>query len=458
MININNIWSTALDKLSVEMPSSVSFEVWIKNLEPVCVSDNKLVLAASSASAVRHIENKYSDILDECISASNEMLSGATVIFADDKEKYLSRQEETLNGQFLVQEQENKINFPSFIPKYTFDSFVVGPSNHLAYSASLAVAENSGDKYNPLFLYGGVGLGKTHLLHAIGNHIKKKNPRTKILYVPTEQFTTELITSIRNSKEGKDLTVEFREKYRTVDVLMLDDVQFLTGRSGTQDALFHTFNDLYNAGKKIILSSDRPPKEIASLEERLRTRFEWGLMADIQAPDIETRIAILQKKALQENYFVENDVIKFIAERVESNIREMEGLLSKVVFYAPLLGKTSVDMSVAREALRDYVGAEAKSHLIDADLIIDTVCDFFKLSKAELIGKKRNKEIVEPRMICIYLITEILNIPLQTIGDLMGGRDHTTIMNARDKIAEKIKTTKRIKDYVTDVENLIYQR
>lgn len=457
MININSIWSSALDKLAVEMPSSVSFEVWIKNLEPVCVSDNKLVLAAYSASAARHIEKNYSEIIDTCVVSSSGMLTGAIVIFADDKEKYLSKQEETLDGQFLINEKETDAISSTFIKKYTFDSFVVGQSNNFAYSAALAASENSGEKYNPLFLYGGVGLGKTHLLHAIGNHIKEKNPRAKILYVPTEQFTNELITSIRNSKD-KDMTVEFREKYRNVDVLMLDDVQFLSGKSGSQEALFHTFNDLYQSGKKIILSSDRPPKEIATLSERLRTRFEWGLIADIQAPDIETRIAILQKKAQQENYLVENEVIKFIAERVESNIREMEGLLAKVVFYAPLLGKTSVDINVAREALRDYVGAEAKSHLIDADLIIDTVCDFFKITKAELIGKKRNKEIVEPRMICIYLITEILNIPLQTIGDLMGGRDHTTIMNARDKIAEKVKTVKRIKDYVTDVENLIYQR
>ena len=458
MININNIWNTALDRLSVKIPSTTAFEIWIKNLEPVCVLDNKLVLSTATEFSVKHIEKNFIGMIDECVSAASGILSGAIVILEADKEKYISKQEETLDGQFLIKDKEADVISSKFIEKYTFDSFVVGPSNQLAYSAALAVAENSGDKYNPLFLYGGVGLGKTHLMHAIGNHIKKKNPRAKILYVPTEQFTNELIYAIRTTKENRDMTLEFREKYRNVDVLMLDDIQFVAGKAGTQDAIFHTFNDLYQAGKKIIISSDRPPKEISSLEERLRTRFEWGLMTDIQSPDIETRIAILQKKAQQENYLVGNDVIKFIAERVESNIREMEGLLSKVMFYAQLVGKTDVNESVAREALKDYVSMEEKNHLIDVDLIIDTVCEFFKITKAELVGKKRNKEIVEPRMICIYLITEILNLPLQTIGDLMGGRDHTTVMHARDKIAEQIKSVKRINDYVKDVENLIYKR
>ena len=435
MININSIWESALDKLSIEMPSTVSFSLWIKPLEPVCVSDNKLVLATSSLTAKKQIENNYAYIINECVVAASNMLSGAIIIFEEEPEHISS----------------------NFVKKYTFDSFVVGPSNNMAYAAALAVSENSCDRYNPLFLYGGVGLGKTHLMHAIGNNIKKNNPRAKILYVPTEQFTNELIYAIRHNKE-KDYSIEFREKYRNVDVLMLDDIQFVAGKGGSQEAIFHTFNDLYQAGKKIIISSDRPPKEISDLEERLRTRFEWGLITDIQAPDIETRIAILQKKAQQENYLVGDDVIRFIAERVESNIREMEGLLAKVMFYAQLVGKSAVDESVAREALRDYVGAEAKNHLIDINLIIDSVCEFFKLSKSELIGKKRNKEIVEPRMICIYLITEILNLPLQTIGEAMGGRDHTTVIHARDKIAEQIKSVKRIKDYVTDIENLIYKR
>lgn len=456
MININSIWNSALDKLSVEM-TSVTFEVWIKNLEPVCVSENRLVLMTPSASALNIINKNYIETINDCVTKASGLLSGAVVILEDDKEKYLNTQEEALNGEFLIKEDKPEDTSAKFIKKYTFDSFVVGPSNQFAYSAALAVAENSGDKYNPLFLYGGVGLGKTHLLHAIGNHIKKNNPRAKILYVPTEQFTNELIYAIRNSKE-KDLNAEFREKYRNADVLMLDDIQFVAGKAGTQDAIFHTFNDLYQSGKKIILSSDRPPKEIATLEERLRTRFEWGLITDIQPPDIETRIAILQKKAQQENYLVGNDVIKFIAERVESNIREMEGLLSKVMFYAQLVGKTSVNEDVAREALRDYVGMTNKNYIIDIDLIIDSVCEFFKITRAEICGKKRNKEIVEPRMICIYLITELLNLPLQTIGEAMGGRDHTTVIHARDKIAEQIKTVKRIKDYVKDIEDLIFKR
>jgi chromosomal replication initiator protein len=330
-------------------------------------------------------------------------------------------------------------------PRYTFDNFVVGECNRLAVAAARAVAEDPGENYNPLFIYGGSGLGKTHIMHAIGNYIRKHNRYLKVLYVSSEKFLNEFVASIRTG------SVDFREKYRSVDVLMIDDIQFIKGKDRTQEELFHTFNDLYQSKKQIILTSDRPPKEIPDIEDRLRTRFEWGLIADVQPPELETRIAILQKKADQEKYSVEDEVINFIAENCDTNIREMEGMLSKVCFYASLLGKEKTTMDEVKEALKDHVSTNKQS--LTADRIIDCVCKYYNISKEDLVGKKKNKEIVEPRQMCVYLINEMLNIPLTAIGALFGGRDHTTIMHARDKINSQVKVNPHIKTLVNDIKS-----
>ena len=362
----------------------------------------------------------------------------------DEKENYLNKPVEA--------EQEVNKTTPlcKFIPKYTFDNFVVGNSNKYVYAAARGVAEHPFDKINPLFIYGGVGLGKTHLLHAIGNYLTKHNPELKILYVTCDQFTRDYVESLKSS--NMQANIEYKEKYRSVDVLMIDDIQFIANRTGTQEEFFHTFNDLYQNQKQIIIASDRPPKEIASLEERLRSRFSMGLMQDIQTPDFETRLAILQKKALQDKYSVDEEVINFIAERCDTNIRELEGMLSKVSFYASLTGKPSATLEDVNEALKDQVTTTKQS--LTADRIIDCVCKYFSISKDDLVGKKKNKEIVEPRQICMYLICEMLDLPLVSVGQIFGGRDHTTVIHAREKISDLIKENNRIRVTVNDLKSM----
>jgi chromosomal replication initiator protein len=337
-----------------------------------------------------------------------------------------------------------------FNKKYTFDNFVVGKSNEIAAAVAKAAAENPGKKLNPLFIYGGVGLGKTHLLHAVGNYIQQ-NSDLKTRYVTSERFTNELIESIRDKKNQ-----DFRKRYRGVDVLMIDDIQFIAKTGVSQEELFHTFNDLYAADKQIVLSSDRPPADISPLEERLRSRFASGMIADIQPPDLETSIAILQKKAQQEHYNINHEILQIIAENVTSNIREMEGFLTRVISYAPLTNRSVNDPVVVQEVLRTY--SDDKKELVSADTIIEAITNYFQIDKKELVGKKKNKEIVEPRQICIYLISEFLTLPLTAIGQIFGGRDHTTMIHARDKIAESVKTDKRIAAYVKDLKAMILKK
>ncbi|MCI6976942.1 MAG: chromosomal replication initiator protein DnaA, partial [Clostridiales bacterium] len=303
--------------------------------------------------------------------------------------------------------------------------------------------------------YGGVGLGKTHLMHAIGNYINAKFPQKRIMYITTDKYIADYVESIRDSKTS----VAFREKYRSVDVLMIDDIQFIASKQGTQEALFHTFNDLYQNDKHIIISSDRPPKEIAPLEERLRTRFQWGLLADIQPPDIETRIAILKKKADAENFYLSDDVASFIASNMENNIRDLEGLLNKVMFYSQLSGQPA-SLAIAKEALSGYI--ETKKEHFDAYDVLSTTCKYFGVSENDVIGKKKNKEFVEPRMIAIYLICDMLSVPLVSIGGIFGGRDHATIIHARDKISDLISSnsgaSQKLKIQINDIKDMLYKR
>ena len=439
-------WEAVLNKLEM-MVSAVSFDLWIKPLELLEFKNGStLVLGASSTTAKNQILKNHADKLSECILDVFGEGVGYEILDQNEKQEYLK---DTVVVEPAVEAREEHPNKGMFNSKYTFDNFVVGKSNQFVYAAARAVAEHPGQKFNPLFIYGGVGLGKTHLLHAIGNYIHEHMPDLKIMYATCEKFTNDYIESLRSNKENE--TIEFREKYRNLDVLMIDDIQFISNKTSTQEEFFHTFNELYQNNKQIIISSDRPPKEIATLEERLSSRFTCGLIQDIQSPDFETRVAILRKKSQQERYLIDDEVIEFIAEKVDTNIREMEGILSKVVFYSGLQGKTHASMDDAREALKDY--GETERTNLDANKIIGTVCDFFKISKDDLIGKKKNKEIVEPRQLCIYLINDMLNIPLTAIGDIMGGRDHTTIMHARDKISKQYKTNPHIKTLVNDIKS-----
>ena len=448
MQELQIMWERVLSKLEM-MTTAVSFDLWIRPLEVLEFKDyNTLILVASSTTAKNQLLKNHKIQLQNAINEVFNDNINFEILDQNEKDEYIKTNTPAKNQK--DEEEGNKTN-SNFNEKYTFDNFVVGKSNQFVYAAAKSVAENPGQKFNPLFIYGGVGLGKTHLLHAIGNYIKSAYPDKKIMYATCEKFTNDYIESLRANKDMANF--EFREKYRNLDVLMIDDIQFISNKTSTQEEFFHTFNDLYQRQKQIIIASDRPPKEIATLEERLRSRFTSGLIQDIQTPDFETRVAILRKKAQQEKYSIDDEVINFIAEKIDTNIREMEGILSKVFFFATLLGKKSATLEEAYEAMKENMD-EIKEGL-SPDMVIDTVCKYFNISKNDIVGKKKNKEIVEPRMICIYLICELLDLPLVAIGKKFGDRDHTTIMHARDKITEQIKTNNKIKVYITDIKDLL---
>ena len=320
-------------------------------------------------------------------------------------------------------------------PKYTFDTFVVGSNNKLAHAASVAVAESPGEVYNPLFIYGGVGLGKTHLMHSIAHFVLQKRPQSKVLYVTSEYFTNELIESIRN---GNNSTMsKFREKYRNIDVLLIDDIQFIIGKESTQEEFFHTFNALHGAKKQIIISSDKPPKDMEILEDRLRSRFEWGLIVDISSPDFETRMAILRKKEELDGYQIDDQVIEYIAQNVKSNIRELEGSLNKIMAYANLENR-EINLALAEKVLKDIISPNQK-RTITPELIINIVAEHFDLTPSDLTGNKRSSKIAYPRQIVMYLCRHMTETTLKIIGDSLGGRDHTTIMSGINKIEREVE-------------------
>ncbi|MBQ8430368.1 MAG: chromosomal replication initiator protein DnaA [Clostridia bacterium] len=445
-------WSKVLEVLQNQV-TAVTFDLWLNTLKPISYLNDELVLLASSTTAKHQAcnPNIYPKIKETVRQVFNLPIH-VKIVDANEYQN-ISTTSINENDEMSSIKEESEKQKSKFNPKYTFDNFIVGKSNQVVHAAMWNVAENPSTKLNPLFIYGGVGLGKTHLLHAVGNHLQATKPELNVLYVTCEKFTNDYVESIRYGKDNKNAS--FREKYRSVDVLMIDDIQFISNKMGIKEEFFHTFNDLYQNNKQIIIASDRSPKEMSALEDRLRSRFSSGLIQDIQSPDYETRVAILRKKASQEGYIVESNVIDYIAQKYDINIREMEGILSKVVFYASLLGKGSATMDDAYEALRDVNEPEAEK--IDAEKIISTVCEFFKVSKEELIGKKKNKEIVEPRQVCIYLINDMLDIPLTAIGTIFGGRDHTTIMHARDKISANIKTNPHIRTLINDIKSQIMQ-
>jgi len=439
-------WKQVLKKLENEL-SSVTYDLWIVNLNPIQYVNEELILMAPTITAKNQVNQPA--IFEKITKCVRQEFTPYTFVRITEKTEYetnLRKQEAELDK--LMQSTSNIKS--KFNPKYTFDNFVVGKSNQVVCAAMQSVAEHPSQKFNPLFIYGGVGLGKTHLLHAVGNYLNLTQPELNVLYVTCEKFTNDYVESIRN---GKNQSNDFRDKYRNVDVLMIDDIQFISGKMSTQEEFFHTFNDLYQNNKQIIIASDRSPKDMSALEERLRSRFSSGLIQDIQEPGYETKVAIVRKKCSQEGYLIDDDVVDFIAQKAGTNIRELEGILSKVVFYASLLGKPHASIEDAHEALKDY--GETERTDLTADKIINTVCDFFKVSREDIVSKKKPKEIVEPRQLCVYLINDMLNIPLTAIGALLGGRDHTTIMHARDKISAQLKTNPHIRTLVNDIKSLL---
>jgi chromosomal replication initiator protein len=408
--------------------------------------NNKVYLQAPEEFLRNMITRRYNNLLQ---NSFNHILDGEVevkiLIPGEDIEE---DKKNTEPKKFKPEKKENKYNhsIKSFLnPKYKFDTFIIGNSNRFAHAASLAVAESPSSAYNPLFLYGGVGLGKTHLMHAIGHYIISNNADAKILYVTSEKFTNDLINSIKDDKND-----EFRNKYRKIDVLLVDDIQFIAGKERTQEEFFHTFNTLHSANKQIIISSDRPPKEIPTLEDRLRSRFEWGLTTDIQAPDLETRIAILRKKAEQENYDVQDDVIEYIANNIQSNIRKLEGALIRLYAYSSLTNK-SVDIDLAEEALKHLISEDKKEITIED--IKKVIATYFNLTLDEINSKKKPQRISFPRQIAMYLSRKHTDHSLPKIGEEFGGRDHSTVLHAYNKIEDLLESDVDLQKKIDEIES-----
>ena len=446
MDEYTRIWNKILEEISKKV-TSVSYDMWFSKLEPLEISYGKIILVTPLKSVQKTLkEPEYkNNIMAAIKTIDSPMVNDFIIITEDEKETYLSSAK-------IISTPEEEIK-PQFIENYTFDNFVVGSSNNIAKTAAFSVAQNPGNSFNPLFIYGGVGLGKTHILHAIGNYVLNNNKNTNIIYATTEQFVNDFVESMRNNKTT-DKIFDFREKYRKADILMLDDVQFLIGKESSQEALFHTFNDLYQNKKQIVLTSDRHPRDLVSLEERLKSRFQSGLTVDISTPDYETRVAILQKKAFQKNFNISKPIINFIAEKITSNIREIEGALSKVIFYCQLNNKDCADdLELVMQALKDDL--DISTHVLSMDTITDAVCAYFNVTKEEIKGAKKTKNIAVARQIDIYLINDMLSVPLMSIGNYLGNRDHSTIIYARDKITEQLKSDNLLKLQIRDIKNMV---
>lgn len=435
-------WEAILSIIELET-SSVSFNTWFKDTELIDIEETELVVSVKNEFTKEILNTRYLELIRN---------SALQVLNKEYAIKFVLPNEQTNLAQKNIKKNEqlqDPLNYPSNLnPRYVFDSFVVGNSNRMAHAAALAVAEAPARAYNPLFLYGGVGLGKTHLMHSIAHYILDQNPSAKVIYASSEKFTNELINSIRDDKNES-----FRNKYRNIDVLLIDDIQFITGKERTQEEFFHTFNALYEANKQIIICSDRPPKEIETLEERLRSRFEWGLIADIQSPDLETRIAILRKKAEIENLSVPEDVLLFIAKTVISNIRELEGALNRILAFSSLTNKP-ITVELANEALKDLISKD-KPKIITAEYILEVVANYFHLKPEELKSSKRTRNIAYPRQIAMYLCRKLTDLSLPKIGEKFGGRDHTTIIHGFDKISRELQTDIELTQMLNELESKI---
>lgn len=417
--------------------TAISFNNWVEPLQFYKVENDIVTILIPSAQArlLKYIQKNYYFCFKATIS---ELMNYEyDVVFIAEDDVISEQKEDTTKSKQSKKNKSNTINETANLNnKYKFDTFVVGSNNKFAHSAALAVAESPGEAYNPLYLYGGAGLGKTHLMHSIGHFVLEQNQNKKVLYVTSEQFTNEVIESIRGGNAAA--MTKLRDKYRTVDVLLIDDVQFIIGKESTQEEFFHTFNVLHSAGKQIIISSDKPPKEMETLEERFRSRFEWGLIADIQPPDYETRMAILRKNAEMYDKEIDDEIIQYIATNIKSNIRELEGALNKVMASARL-NKQELNLALAEDALKDVIYPE-QARKISPLLIINVVAEHFNISKEDIISKKRNSEYVLPRQIIMYLCRHLTETSLQMIASLLGKKDHTTVIHGVEKIEDKIKT------------------
>ena len=449
MENIQSIWDKILLAVKDDYEiADVSFNTWLAPLKIVSVDGNDRTVIASDEPddmAINYISKKHEKPLVTKIADMTGKEYNIHFILANE------------GPQVENHIDENLLSNPNYVnsnlnEKYTFDTFVVGNNNRFAQNAALAVAETPGKNYNPLYIYGGPGLGKTHLMHAIGNYILQHNPEKKVLYVTSEEFLNEVIESIRSTNNTSSMS-KFRDKYRKVDVLMIDDIQFIIGKESTQEEFFHTFNTLHSAGKQIVLTSDRPPKEMKTLEARIRSRFEWGLMADIGNPDYETRMAILRKKVEDENISLDDEILNYIATNITTNVREIEGALNKLIAYSNI-EHTDITMDIAQQELANIIAPE-KPREITPQLIIEVVADHYDITIDQMTSKNRSKNIAEPRQIAMYLCKQLTDYPLDAIGQLLGGRDHSTIIYGANKVADDYKNNAELKKQIDTIKKKI---
>lgn len=427
--------------------SDISFDTWIRPLEVYGIDNNTLyILVPSEQMTLGYISKKFYLPLKVAITEMTGIEYDIKFILPEQAKSIQTGGNKTKKSAY-----SDKANNSNLNQNYTFDTFVVGSNNRFAHSASLAVAESPGEAYNPLYIYGGPGLGKTHLMHSIGHFILEKNPDAKIIYVTSEEFTNEVIESIRSGNAAA--MNKLREKYRTIDVFMIDDVQFIIGKESTQEEFFHTFNALHSAGKQIILTSDKPPKEMETLEERIRSRFEWGLMADIGTPDYETRMAILRKKVEADEMTLSDEILNYIATNIKSNIRELEGALNKLLAYSNL-EKTEITMEIATKELQNIITPD-KPKEITPQLIIEVVSEHFQISLDQMISKNRSKDIARPRQIAMYLCKNMTDTPLDSIGALLGGRDHSTIIHGVQKISDEYESDENTRNLIDTIKKKI---
>jgi chromosomal replication initiator protein len=444
--NIADLWNAALGNIEKKI-SKPSFDTWLKSTKAHSLQGDLLVITAPNEFARDWLEERYSHLISTILAEiTGEELTVKFIIPQNQNEEEMDLpvpQKKAKKEEEIVELPQNVLN-----TKYTFDTFVIGSGNRFAHAASLAVAEAPAKAYNPLFIYGGVGLGKTHLMHAIGHYVLDHNPSAKVVYLSSEKFTNEFINSIRDNK-----AIEFRNKYRNVDVLLIDDIQFLAGKESTQEEFFHTFNTLHEESKQIIISSDRPPREIPTLEDRLRSRFEWGLITDITPPDLETRIAILRKKAKAEGLDIPNEVMLYIANQIDSNIRELEGALIRVVAYSSLINK-DINADLAAEALKDIIPS-SKPKIVTILDIQKVVGQNYNIKLEDFKAKKRTKSVAFPRQIAMYLSRELTDYSLPKIGEEFGGRDHTTVIHAHEKISKLLQTDSQLEKQLKEIKEML---
>ena len=440
--DLESILNEAKELLKKEI-TKISYDTWIKILNIDSMQDNNIVLSVNDPFKIDIVKNRYGSLINNTFNYILNKNCTVSFVLSSEEKASESIKKETIDLNYGYSNS-------SLNPKYTFDTFVVGDNNRFAHAASLAVAEAPATAYNPLFLYGGVGLGKTHLMHSIGNEVQRRNKNLNVLYVTSEKFTNEFINAIKDNTNEK-----FRNKYRNIDILLIDDIQFIAGKERIQEEFFHTFNSLHESGKQIIISSDRPPRDIPLLEDRLKSRFEWGLIADISMPDYETRLAILRKKTDESKVIISDDILSNIATKIDSNIRELEGVFNKLVANSTLT-HAQITMEMSEKAINDII--RQKENIISIDYIQEVVCKYFNISMDDLKSSKRSNDVAFPRQIAMYLCRTIIHESFPNIGKYFGKRDHSTVMHAYNKIEEDIKNNSQTKLIVDSVKNIIINK